>query len=174
MNKKQLYENLMKNVARNVMRSLNEQEKKTDAQKKAEAKLPQDEKVDLWMEGKRDINLEACGPDKLRKYYQICKAKSFASGVAQIERVAKSKNIKLEKEIKESFDQFEDEQLIDPVDFSKNATELFDELGYDGKLMNDLYDGAYEYFAQDFALYCKYQNPGLLKSFIKFKQNYID
>ena len=84
----------MRNVAIEVSKAIFEADKKSEAQIKAESKLSQDEKVDLWIAGERDINLDACGADKLRKYYKIAKTKDFASGVAQIERVAKSKNIK--------------------------------------------------------------------------------
>jgi len=49
------------------------------------------------MNGERDENIKACGPDKLRQYYKICKRKGFEEGMAEIEKVAKSRNVKLDE-----------------------------------------------------------------------------
>jgi len=63
-----------------------------------ESQLTPEEKIEMWMNGDREENIKACGPDKLRQYYKICKDKDFKRGMAEIEKVAASKNVKLEKD----------------------------------------------------------------------------
>lgn len=71
-------------------------------------------------------------------------------------------------------DEIDDIRQVSPTDLNTSAYDLYKQLGPDGQYMIDCYEDAYEYFFQDFALYCKYNNKNVLKDFINYKKNYID
>lgn len=83
MNKKQLYENIMKNVQKELNNVLNE-----------EKELSPSEKMDAWHNGERDENIKACGTDKLKKYKAICQAKGYDAEVAALQAEIDKRGLK--------------------------------------------------------------------------------
>ena len=83
MNKKQLYENIMKNVQKELNNVLNE-----------EKELSPSEKMDAWHNGERDENIKACGADKLKKYKAICQAKGYDAEVAALQAEIDKRGLK--------------------------------------------------------------------------------
>lgn len=83
MNKKQLYENIMKNVQKELTKVLNE-----------EKELSPFEKMDAWHNGEREENIKACGADKLKKYKAICQAKGYDTEVAALDAEIKKRGLK--------------------------------------------------------------------------------
>lgn len=69
MNKKQLYENIMTSVAKEVKKTLNEMS--ASQQNIAETKM------DAWHNGTRKQNVRACSDEKLKNYLQICINKGY-------------------------------------------------------------------------------------------------
>lgn len=111
MNKKQLYENIMKNVQKELNNVLNE-----------EKELSPSEKMDAWHNGERDENIKACGADKLKKYKAICQAKGYDAEVAALQAEIDKRGLKEsaifeneEPDIREKYgDEFAD--LVGDVD----------------------------------------------------------
>lgn len=131
MNKKQLYESMMENIANELKSILNEDEKE----------LTPGEKMDAWHNGERKENIKACGADKLRKYKAICQAKGYDAEVAAIDAEIEKRGLKEsaifeneEPDIREKYgDEFADlvgdvDDGVRVIDPDKDSEIIFDAL----------------------------------------------